>query len=55
MYSRNYRLSKTLLGHSLKSAVSEHSSTVNMLKGQKHCQNLHKSTFVIFFNHSDRD
>ena len=31
----NYRLSKTLLDLSLKSAVSEHPSRLNMLKGPK--------------------
>ena len=33
MYFQNYRLWKTWLGQSLKGAVSEHPSTVNMLKG----------------------
>ena len=35
MYFSNYRLSKTWLYHSLKSAVLEHPFTVNMLKGPK--------------------
>ena len=33
MYFRNYKLSKTWLDHSPKSGVSEHPSTVNLLKG----------------------
>ena len=36
MYYRNYRLSKTWLENSLKSAFLEHHSTVNMLNGLKH-------------------
>ena len=35
MYFRNFRLSKTCIDHSLKSAASEHPLTVNMLKGPK--------------------
>ena len=34
-----------------KATVSEHLWTVNMLKGPKHCLNLHGSVFVIFFDH----
>ena len=49
MHFRNYRLSKTWLERSLKSAVSEHLSTVNMLKGPKHLWNLQESTFIFFF------
>ena len=52
MYFQNYSLSKTRLHQSLKSAVSEHPSTVNMLKGLKHLWNLYESTFIIFFHHS---
>ena len=33
----------------LKSAVSQHPFTVNMLKGPKYYWNLHESTFIIFF------
>ena len=36
MYFRNYRLSKTWLNPFLKRAISDHASTVNMLKGPKH-------------------
>ena len=38
MYFRNYRLSKTRLVNSLKSAVPEHPSTVNMLKVPNTCE-----------------
>ena len=54
MYLRNYRLQKTWLLKCLKSPVSEHLWTVNMLKGPKHCLNLHGSTFAIFFEHYKR-
>ena len=47
MYFRNERPSKSWLDHSLKSPVSEHRSTVNMLKGPKHFWNRHESTFII--------
>ena len=53
MYFRNYRLSKTWLDYPLKSAVSEHPSVVNMLRGPKHFTNLHESTFIIFLHHSE--
>ena len=46
----NYRLEKTELLKSPKNPVSEHLWTVNMLKGPKHCLNLHGSVFVIFFD-----
>ena len=36
MYFQNYKLSKTWLDHSVKSAISERPSTVNMLKGATH-------------------
>ena len=49
MYLPNYRLCKTWLNKGLKHLVSEHPLTVNTLKGAKHCQNLHNSTFIIFF------
>ena len=51
VYFRNYRMSKTWIDHSLNSAVSQHPSTVNMLKGPKHLWNLQESTFIIFFYH----
>ena len=37
----------------LKSSKSEHLWTVNMLKEQKECLNLHGSIFVIFFDDSE--
>ena len=49
MYCRNYRLWKSWLDHSLKSAVSEHAFTVNMGKRPKCLQNLHERVFIIFF------
>ena len=53
MYFRNYRLSKFCLDRSLNSVVSEDPSTFNMLKSPKHLWNLHESTFIIFFSHSE--
>ena len=50
----NYRLEKADLFICPKSRVSEHLRTVNMLKGSKHCRNLHSSIFVIFFDHSEK-
>ena len=46
MYFRNYRLQKVWLLKCLKSLVSEHSWTVNMLKGTIHCWNLQESSFI---------
>ena len=37
-----------------KSHVSEHLLTVNMLKAPKYCINVHRSIFVIFFDHSEK-
>ena len=45
----NYRLQKAELFKCLKSPMSEHLWTVNMLKGQKDCLNLHGSIFFLFF------
>ena len=53
MYFRNYKLSKTWFNHSLESAISEPPSTVNVLMGAKNLWNLHRSTFAIFFYHSE--
>ena len=50
----NYRLQKAGLLKCPKSLISEHLWTVNMLKGQKHCINLHRIIFVIFFDHFER-
>ena len=46
---RIYGLLKTRLDKCLKSPVSEHRSTVNMLKGHKHHWNVRGSTFIYFF------
>ena len=50
LYSWNYRLSITWLDKYLKSPVSEHRFSVNMLKGPKGCWNLHGGTFIIFLH-----
>ena len=50
----NYRLQKAGLLKCPKSRISEHLWTVNMLNGPKHCQNLHGSIFVRYFDHSER-
>ena len=44
---------KFWLDRSLNSVVSEDPSTFNMLKSPKHLWNLHESTFIIFFSHSE--
>ena len=44
---------QTCVNNSIKSAVSEHPLTVNMLKGPKHLGNLHEKTFIMFFDHSE--
>ena len=38
---------------SLKTPVSEHPLGVNMWKGPKYLWNLHETTFIIFFDHSE--
>ena len=53
MFFQNHRLSKAWLNHSLESAVSEPPSTVNILMDAEHLGNLHESTFIIFFDHSE--
>ena len=47
LYSWNYRLSITWLDKYLKSPVSEHRFSVNMLKDPKGCWNLHGGTLKI--------
>ena len=37
----------------VKGLVLEHPSTVYMLKDPKHLWNLHESTFIKFFHHSE--
>ena len=41
------------LNHSLESAVSEPPWIVNVLMGDKHLENLHETTFIIVFDHSE--
>ena len=53
MYFRGYRLWKSCLDHSVKGAVSDNALTVNMWKRPKYLQNLHESTFIMFFHHSE--
>ena len=46
----NYKLETADLLKSTKNRISQDFLTVNMLKGPKHCLNLHGSVFVIFFD-----
>ena len=66
MCFKNYGLQKIWLDKCLKRPVSEHLSTVNMLKRvnpsivnmlkrPKRYMNLHETSFVIIFHHSERD
>ena len=43
------------LDNSLKSVVSEHPLTVNMLKDPKHLWNLYDSNFILFFHQSEKN
>ena len=52
MSSRDYKLRNTCLCKCLKSHVSVHSKTVNMLKCPKHCCNLDDSSFISFAHQS---
>ena len=47
MYFRNYGLAKRRLDEYLKSAVSQYSSTSNLIKALKHISNHHCGTFII--------
>ena len=49
-----YRLQKEGLLKCLKNPMSEHLWSVNMLKEQKYCLNLHSSIFFIFSDCSER-
>ena len=49
MYFRNYRLPLSSLDHSLKSAVSEHASTLNMWERRKCFLNFYESVLSRFF------
>ena len=53
MYFQNYGLQKTWLDKCLKSAVSLHPSTSNMVKDPKHCSNLNDGTFTSLFDHCE--
>ena len=50
----NYRVQNVGPLKYLKSPVSEHLRTVNMLKNTKDCLNLHGSIFFVFSDHSER-
>ena len=52
MSFRNYRLRNTCFCKCLKSHVSAHPRTINMLKGPKHCCNLHDNSFISLVDHS---
>ena len=45
---------KTLVDRSVKSTVSEHPLAVDMLKGPKDLWTQHETTFIIFFDFSER-
>ena len=51
-YFRNYILPKIWLDQCLKSPVTQHPSTVIMLKVFWHLRNLHDTTFTILFRES---
>ena len=55
MYFLNYGLEKTWLDICLKRPFSENHSRVNMLRRWKNYWNMHESTFIIIFHHSERD
>ena len=55
LYFRHYRLRKTRLLKCLKSPVSQHFSTVNLLKSPKHCWKFHHPTFIILFCNSGKN
>ena len=54
MCFRNYRLWKTSSDHYLKSALAEHSLTLNMWKFHKYLRNLSQSDFSMCFHHFER-
>ena len=55
MYLRNHRRKKAWFLKRLKIPMSEqHLWSVNMLKGKKHCLNLHRKCFVRYFDHSKK-
>ena len=52
---KQYGLQKMWLDKCLKSFVSEHHSTVNILKGRKQLWNLHDSTFIKFLHQYEQN
>ena len=53
MYFRNNGHPKTLLDKNFKSAVSQYSSTRNLVNVLKHYSNHHGGTFIIFIDHRE--
>ena len=53
MHFRNYRLRKTWFDKFLKSPISEHPFTGNVVNGPKHIFNLNGSAFTIFIDHCE--
>ena len=53
MCFRKYRLRKRWLDKCLRSCVSEHPSTDNIVDGSKHCWTLNDRTSTIFINHCE--
>ena len=53
MYFGNDELAKTRLDKYLKSAVSQYTSTPNMVNALKHCSNHHGGTFIILIDHRE--
>ena len=51
MYFRSYGLTKRRLDKYLKSAVSQYTSTSNMVKALKQISNHQGDTFINFFDH----
>ena len=51
MYFGNYELAKTRLDKYLKSAVSQYTSTTNMVNALKDGSNDHGGTFIILIDH----
>ena len=55
MYFRNYRLRKMWFDKCLKSPISEHPFTGNVVNWPKHCFNLNDSAFTIFIDHCENN
>ena len=54
MSFQNCRRPNTSLCKCLTSHVLVHPGTVNMLKGPKHCSNMHDRSFITFAHHSGK-